>query len=423
MRWAALTLIGSWTLAGQSGAPVNNALPSWLKLGAELRGRAEAPAGAGFTGGNDDGYYLHRLRLNGAIQPNHRLRLFIQAQDFQALGISRQLVPAGFVNTLDLRQAYLDIGADTGPLTLRVGRQEMAFGEGRLVGVASWGNTGRSSDAIRLTLRGSGARADLLAAALVPVKDGQFDHPRPPDGFYGVYAVFDGLISAAVLEPLLLWKSAAHTFTEAGSGGDLGMRTAGARWFGNLPRRLDYNVEMAFQTRHAGSDPIRAWAGHWALTYAALPDRPLFLLGESNYASADRDPSDGRRGTFAQLYPTNHPHFGTADRVGWRNLHDLMSGLEWKPARQWRLKFDWHNFWLADRRDAFYTEAGAVFVRNPEAAASRVGWELDFQPDGQFSERLQLGVGYAHFSPGPYLKQSGVGGRFRYPYLMWTYAS
>lgn len=417
----ALLLAGA--LAAQTNAPAssnNSGLPSWLKAGMELRGRAEARTGMDFVAGNDDGYYLHRLRLNALLEPHRRLRFYFEVQDSQAPALRRP-APAGFTNTLDLRQAYLELGSQDAHFALRFGRQDLIFGEERLVGAAGWGNLGRSFDAVRLSWRGDGRRLDAFAAAVVPALDGRFDRPRLKNGFYGLYGSFDKLLRDGVLEAFLLWKTNSLASAEVGGPGDLDVYTAGARLVGKLPRRTDYNVEMAFQLGHAAGDAIRAWAGHWALGWAPWKDRPIRLIVEYNFASGDRDPRDGRRGTFDQLYPTNHNKYGTADLIGWRNIRNVAAGLEWRPSPRWRLKTDYHAFWLADRRDALYTEAGAVFVRNPRASSSRIGSELDWQAEWQVSTRLQFGVGYARMIPGPYLKQSTAGASFSYPYWMWKY--
>ena len=401
-------LVAAGLLQGQ-------ALPAWLKLGAEIRGRAEANTGIRFAPGNDDSYYLHRLRLNATIEPQRWLRFVIQAQDSQAPGYSQKPVPDTVVNTLDLRQGYLELGlADKGRWGLRLGRQELIFGEERLVGASNWGNVGRTFDAARLTYRRPGARLDWFAAAVAAPVNGRFDRPRLYNGFYGFYSSFDRLIRDGAVEPYFLWKTNSRLRED--------IYTAGARALGKLPRRVDYNLEMAFETGHSAQEDVRAWAGHWALGYTLpRPQGPPRLVLEYNYASGDGDPRDGRRGTFDQLFPTNHSKYGTADRIGWRNIHDLMGGIEWKPTRKWKWNLDYHWFWLASRQDALYTEAGAVFTINPKASASRVGQEVDLQAAYQFSERLQLGGGYAHLFAGPYLKQSAKGSSASYPYLMWSY--
>ena len=396
------------------GAPAGHPLPAWLKLGAELRGRLEVNTATGFLRGNDDGYYLHRLRLNAALEPHSQIRFFIQVQDSHAPGLGQTPAPASVVNTLDLRQGYLETGAAGTGWSLRVGRQDILLGEERLVGAAGWGNVTRSFDAARLSYKRKGARLDWFASAVVVPLNGSFDHPRLANGFYGFYSSFDNLVKNSTVEPYVLWKTA--------SAGDLDVYTVGARAVGKLPRGFDHGLEMAFQVGHAAREDIRAWAGHWVLGYT-LPVRkpPPRLLFEYNYASGDRDPTDGRRGTFDQLYPTNHYKYGTADRIGWRNIRDLMPGLEWRPTAKWRFNLDWHRFWLASLRDALYTEAGAALLRAAAASHRRVGDELDFQLSWQLGNRLTLGAGVAHIFPGPYLKQAGRGAAVSYPYLMWSY--
>ncbi|MBM3775480.1 MAG: hypothetical protein FJW37_09995 [Acidobacteria bacterium] len=181
------------------------------------------------------------------------------------------------------------------------------------------------------------------------------------------------------------------------------------------------------QRGHVGAlETIRAWpaqAGHWVLGFKPSPD-PLFprLIAEYNYASGDSGVPGSPRRTFDQLYPTNPSKYGAAGRIGWRNIHDAMAGGEWKPTKKWKLNLDFHTYWLASRADALYSESGVALVRNPGASNSRVGEEIDFQALYRYNERLQLGFGYAHLFPGPYLRQSTGGSPVSAPYLMWTYS-
>jgi ABC-type nitrate/sulfonate/bicarbonate transport system ATPase subunit len=107
----------------------------------------------------------------------------------------------------------------------------------------------------------------------------------------------------------------------------------GFRWAGKVVTNIDYNIEMAKQLGSLGSDDVVAWAGHWALGYtlAGLPAVPR-VVAEYNYASGDADPFDQERGTFDVLYPTPHDKYGLADQVGWKNIHALRSGIEFKPT-------------------------------------------------------------------------------------------
>ncbi len=59
-------------------------LPACLKLGVELRGRAES--GNAFDSASSDGLYLNRLRLDIAVQPAPGVQFFLQGQDARAFG-------------------------------------------------------------------------------------------------------------------------------------------------------------------------------------------------------------------------------------------------------------------------------------------------------------------------------------------------
>src|SRR6185437_15250305 len=53
-----------------------------------------------------------------------------------------------------LRQAYVTVGNSSEfPLSLKIGRQELAFGEERLVGSFNWNNIGRTFDAAKVRLQ------------------------------------------------------------------------------------------------------------------------------------------------------------------------------------------------------------------------------------------------------------------------------
>jgi hypothetical protein len=379
-------------------------LAALVAAGAELRGRGEMFTGINYLPGFNDGYYLSRIRLNVAIEPEPWLRFFVQGQDAQAPGYSRKPVPSTVANTFDLRQGYLDLG-----------RPEK-------VGGGNWGNAARSFDAARFIYQRPGVRVDAFSGAVVVPVNGRFDTPHFNNKFHGIYASFDKAAPKATLQPYFLIKTNTRVQDESGKRGDLDVYTMGARMIGKLPRRFDYGLETAVQTGHSGGDNIRAWAGHWqaGYTFAARELAPR-IIGEYNHASGDRARGDGKRGTFDQLYPTNHFFYGAADQAGWRNLHDVMGGLEWRPSKKLRVRTDYHSFWLAALADSLYNDSGTATVRNPNATSRHVGQEFDTWAMWRYSDRLQLGAGLGHLFAGGFLRQSGKASGLSYPYVQWQY--
>ncbi|MCR9142754.1 MAG: alginate export family protein [bacterium] len=68
--------------------------------------------------------------------------------------------------SLDLREAWLHADRLIGPVDVRLGRQILKFGDGRLVGTNEWGNVGRSFDTARFRFKSSIYEVDAWASVL-----------------------------------------------------------------------------------------------------------------------------------------------------------------------------------------------------------------------------------------------------------------
>ena len=428
---SSLLLLAAALLVPQSQAQkpsdeLNNELPKWLKLSGEFRARLEGYSGGSFRDDSSDAYYLNRLRVNLLIQPASWIKVFAQTQDARVAFKNTKPAAPPFQDTWDLRQAYLELGnSEKGVAGVRAGRQELNFGEQRLIGSADWNNTARSFDAVRVTLHPlSGVRVDAFASSVVVLQDGVLDHHKDGDNLHGLYGGLEKLIPGSVIEPYVLWRVSPRLRNEAGTLSNLSEYTTGVRWVGKLPLNFDYGLEMDLQRGGLGSDQVSAWAGHWVAgyTFAQRKYKPHVLV-EYNYASGDRDPRDGTRGTFDQLYPTAHNKYGLLDQIGWKNIEDLRTGVELKPAKRWTTSAIFHNWYLADPHDALYNAASAVLVRNPAGLlATHVGEELDLQAAVTLNPAMQLGFGFGHLFPGEFLRKATPGKSYNFPYLMFTYA-
>jgi hypothetical protein len=407
-----------------SSDELNNELPKWVRFSGEYRARAEGFIGGGFKANNEDAYLLSRLRLNMIIAPESWLKFGFQAQDARAFWKNQNPPAAPYQDTMDLRLGYVEIGdVEKKTIGFRVGRQELAFGDERLIGNVNWVNTARSFDALRGTYRRDGYRLDLFAASVVNAVDGQFDKSANGNYLYGAYAGVTKLVPQATVEPYFLWRRSSGLSTELGQPGISNFGTVGLRWVGKLPSDWDYGMEMDRQTGSLGADSIGAWAGHWVVgrTISTTRFHPRASL-EYNYASGDDNPKDGHRGTFDQLYPTGHDKFGMDDQVGWKNIRNARASLEIKPAKKWTAVGRYDAWWLADPHDALYNAASVVVARVTSGAAGRfVGQELDGIVAYNLSRQFQFGGGYGHIFPGTFLNNATPGKSYNYPYASTTF--
>jgi hypothetical protein len=401
---------------------VNDVLPSWLRVRGEFRERMEGFDGAGFDDSREDLYWLSRFRFNATVIASKSLSFQAQVQDARVA--KKTVGPTGspFKATFDLRMAFADIGATTGPVTVRAGRQELVYGDQRLIGHVSWLNAARTFDGAKATFRTKAFSVDAFATSVVRILDGDFDKSGAGNRFMGAYATTTKLVKNGTVEPYALWKRDANLRGELGGLGNLQHTTFGVRAIGKLPARLDYNIEMAGQRGTLGSEDVKAWAGHWQLRESLPGPGAVKLTGEYNYASGDEDPTDGVRGTFDQLYPTPHDKYGLADQVGWKNIHHARAGFEFAPLRATPVQLNYHSWWLAETRDALYGVGSGASARVIAGAADRhVGQEVDIQLSRAITPQIQVAGGYAHIFTGAFLKQATPGASYSHPYLMVTY--
>lgn len=421
---AAQTPVRDGSAAKAAGeAPPVGAVPAWLSVGGQLRARAEAYNNGGFRPDNADQYVLTRVLLNARVRPSRTTVLFVEGMD--ARGPWKNKAPAGapFRDHADLRQLYLQVGADDSPQMLRAGRLELGFGDGRLVGSLPWANTARTFDGARGTFGGKSYRVDAFAASVVKVEQDKFDKNTPGSNFYGVYSSVTRLAPKVAIEPFFFWRRQSGLTTEAGARGTMNFGTFGLRAVGKLPSNFDYDTQMAAQRGSLGDESIGAWAGHWLLGYALANARLTpRLFAEYNRASGDESPTDNKKGTFDQLYPTSHDKYGLTDLVGWQNMKHVRGGLDFAIAKGWSATTRYSRYWLADAHDALYNGGGALLARSATGVAGTdVGQEVDIIASGKLRPSLGFSAGLGYFTPGKFLKNTTPGKPYTYPYVMLAY--
>ena len=400
----------------QPGGHNRGGLPSWLKLGVELRGRGES-ANA-FDSASGDGLYLNRLRLDIAVQPAPWVRFFFQGQDARVFGSVTGPDREDLRNTFDLRQAYVDFGTAEEGWQLRVGRQELALGDERLVGADNyWDCLGQAFDALRLGFAKPRFRVDAFTGFRVQPARRRLDPFDTASRISGL-SVQIKTRGNGVLEPYFLWKRGGDTLDLLGNPGHRDVLTPGVRAQGDLPRSLDYNLEMALQRGHVVADGISAWAGHWELGWKPLGRDLGPRLGlEYNFASGDRNPGDSRHGTFDDLYSANFNKYGMLEPTLWRNVRYPAIGVEIPITRRWTTYAGYRYFQLASVHDGLYRGGDQYLVRNPAATSAEVGSHVLVSTAYTHSAHWRLYAGYGYIFPGAYLRQSGYLTPLRTAYL------
>jgi hypothetical protein len=170
---------------------------------------------------------------------------------------------------------------------------------------------------------------------------------------------------------------------------------------------FDYDLGGSIQVGSVGTHRILAHGFVTQLGYTLRKtwSTPRFYLGY-DYASGSRQPG-GDVGTFNLLFPTSHGTLGYADIVGRQNMFDVNTGVALNPAPKWTVRFDAYSFWRASANDALYDKRGAVVRPGFPGSSRKTGKEVDATVRYQFDVHTIIQLGYSHFFPGTFLKQSG----------------
>lgn len=141
-------------------------------------------------------------------------------------------------------------------------------------------------------------------------------------------------------------------------------------------------------------------------------------FGPEGSGQLDEHTIDGVRGTFDNLYPTNHLHYGYMDRASLQNLNNVRLQGSARPVGGVYVQVDVHMMRVYDTRDALYNAGRKAYrlATDPEGVSSYVGTELDFLLKWKVNRYVSILAGYTHFFAGEYLRATGGGddGQFFY---------
>lgn len=383
-----------------------------LTLGGELRFRMEAETNKalGATEPAQDTFTLYRYMLHADVKYRKLFRVFAQGVAMFDEDRDLALRPID-ENRGDLHQLFFDVrilGEDK-PLTLRVGRQEMSYGNQRLVSPFEWGNIRRRFDGVKLFAKGKTWDADVWYVKPVIVQREQRDRFNEEYDFYGAYVTYKGIARHGVDFYAFATDDTGNAMNPNGKRGDRSIYTLGSRFWGKTAP-WDYEAELAGQWGHWAGDTVQAWS--WTLdggyTFAPIPWKPRIGAG-FDWASGDEDPRDGKVGTFDQLFPLGHKYLGFLDLIGRQNITAANVNLSaWPIAEKVGAAMAYHAFWLNDDHDALYDAGGAPGRRDPTGhSGTEIGHELDLTLLWKIDVHSSLLFGYSHFWDSDFIIRTG----------------
>ena len=374
----------------------------YLSFGGMVRERGEYFSNPNWGSGPPGStYLLQRYYVHADLHLGDRFRFFSELGSSLENGRTGGPRSSTDKDQLDVHQAFIDIGlwhSGKNRLTLRTGRQEMAFGDQSLVSVRDGPNARRSFDGFRVTGKIGKWVTDAFAVRQTKFKTGFFDDSLDhTTSFWGLYAVRPfRILPGGHVDLYYMGLRNKKAVYDKGTGREQ-RETVGARLWGSS-EHWDYNQQYTFQWGRFRSNDIRAWAIATETGYRldSMPFKPRLGINAAAY-SGDRD-----RFTYAALF-------------GRRNLIDLQPSLQLNLPRKITLTPNAKFYWRESTEDGLYAAgSGPVVVSGRKSSARFIGSQVGVQLKWSVDRHTTVFGEYMHFFPGDFLRQSTPGRNINY---------
>jgi Alginate export len=383
----------------------------YLSLGGESRIRYEALRNAAFGSGTQDsnGYVLQRHLAHIDVHAGQHLRLFTEIQSGLETGRAGGPRPTD-EDSLEFHQGFAELSMGRSPrsFTLRVGRQEVAFGSGRLISPSEGRNVRRSFDAVRPIVRLGPWTWNALLAKLVAVAPGMFDDGREPGQIFGgVGFIRTRSRPEEGTSGYYLRLDRRDAQFDQGTGQEV-RHTLGSRTWGHWAE-IDYNYELIFQWGAFGGAPIRAWALATDTGYQLRSLRWPTRIGlRAAVTTGDRRKDDPVLQSFNPLFPGT-AYSGRVGLVGPANSIDVTPSVRVAVSRKLTVTIDQAWYRRHSVHDGLYGIGMNLIRHGGDSRARKVGRQLTMQADFRIDDHLTLSVTSTTFFVDRFLRETPPG--------------
>lgn len=388
---------------------------AFLTLGGQVRLAYElyVNENLGLAPQDDSGSLVVRHQGHVNLRINDHYRFFGQYKTTAEIG--RDGGPLAVQqNAFDLHQGFVELSTGSRSSKtragLRMGRQELAYGAGRIVDVRDGTANRRSFDAVRARIRGRTFNIDAVGALEVEVQPGVFDDGEPGnDGvrtrFWGAMAEFAPTSERGL--DLYYFGVDQDDLVFADGQGDEIRHSFGLRAFqtsGPVRPDVEFIGQLGTLATDDGDDlDIRSYAleGKIAFRLSESGWRPDLQIG-TGYVSGDANRGDGVLGTHRAPFP-NLRFAGATSFLGPGNGYGANVRFVVAPSRRSQVQLIYRSFYRARLADFTYTSFGTP-QRAADSDARYVGSSIAVFAFVAPHPLASIYTTLEYFEPGAYVR-------------------
>ncbi len=348
--------------------------------------------------------FLQRYSLYADLNIGERLRVFAQVNSALENGSKYEPSPVdedqlAFQN---LFAEYRILKDSSNKLAVRVGRQEINYGSGRLISVREGTTVRQYFTGAKLMYATPRFSLDAFVLEADEVNFGIFDNrPSHQANLWGAYSNLN-IQKGGNFDFYYLGIRRDDAEFEEGVAKEVRHTLATRYW--KSGGGFIYNVEAAYQFGEFGNGNINAWtmAIEFGYTFEKAKFKPSFNL-RNDYISGDQNAGDGKLQTFNPLYPKGG-YFGFNPLIGPSNLIDLHPYLTLTLTDKLIIQADVVFNWRYSVNDGIYRPGGNFNTAGSLSDHRFIGTTYLLSADYKFNNNLSLSCGGQYFKVGDFIK-------------------
>jgi hypothetical protein len=392
--------------------------PGWyLTLAGEERSFYELYRNYNWGAGPQDGngYYLNRFLGSADFHLGSSTRFFFELKSGLEFGRTGGPRPVQDEDKLDINQLFIEFDlpshGDRPRASLKIGRQDLQYGEGTLLDVRDL-NVRQSFDGIKLILRPKDWQVDLFAMRPALSNPGLFDdYPDHTQTLWGVYGVTSKHLPRFIRQLDAYYLGLDRKFARFAQGSGRDQRhTVGSLIHGGKGN-FSYVGEVDLQFGKFGSGNILAWKYAQGLSYSfshlKFQPVPSLLFGIS---SGDTNPANPDLQTFYPLFPKGL-YYGFIDDSGSLNAIVLHGKIALQISKKVSLAPDNFFFWRQRTTDGLYSHPGVLLRSGLASQEKYVGALQDIAITWTVDRHTTVQLLGAYYEAGAFLRETSPPGR------------
>lgn len=350
--------------------------------------------------------WLHRLLIHGDLRLHAKFRVFAQLNSTFRFWNPNPITNQVDQNKLSFHQWFADLKlADR--LVLRLGRQELQFGQERFIASREGPNNRQSFVGAHLIHQHKRLKTDLFYTHPIKLNLGALDDERSTEKLAGLHVKYDRLFKSLNADGFYYYfESKAREYYS--SIGAEKRHTLGLHMYSS-PQRLNYDVELSQQVGTFKKLDIQAFMAVWDLNFAVKPHRYIGFSG--NYVPGDQSSKDGQLNTFNTLFA--RPPFGQTVALNITNTLNLSPYVRYQNGTKWLVTARASFVQRTSTEDGVYTPNMTQLRPYDQAKMYSDAlklcdiYALDFNYVPTKHYFFQAEIGYC--KAGTYLKETGAG--------------